>query len=64
VGAYLTNPSPEALPGRFSPLGINTVAFVVVALALVAIDRGAWRAPAATALRAPQPGQPSPERAF
>ncbi len=41
MGAYLTNPSPLAAPGRVSPLIVNTVAFVVVALALVAIDRRA-----------------------
>jgi uncharacterized protein len=45
MGAYLTNPSPVALPGRASPLVVNTVAYVVVAVALVAVDRDAWRAP-------------------
>jgi membrane protease YdiL (CAAX protease family) len=45
MGAYLTNPSAAALPGQTSPLVINTVAYVVVAVALVAMDRKAWRAP-------------------
>ena len=52
MGAYLTNPSPEALPGRVAPLVLNTVAFVVVAVALAAIDRPAWRAPIAAMPRA------------
>jgi uncharacterized protein len=39
MGAYLTNPSPVALPGRASPLFIDTVGYVVVAALLVAIDR-------------------------
>ncbi len=43
MGAYLTNPSPGSLPGQMSPLAINTVAYVVVAVALVALDRKAWR---------------------
>jgi len=47
AGAYLTNPTPVALPGLPSPLVINTVAFAVLAGALVALDRKAWRAPIA-----------------
>ena len=52
MGAYLTNPSPLALPGRISPLLINTVAFAVVALALVAFDRQTWPAPTSAVLQA------------
>jgi hypothetical protein len=51
MGAYLTNPSPAALPGQTSPLAINTVAYVVVAVALVALDRKAWRSPPTPANR-------------
>jgi CAAX protease family protein len=50
MGAYLTNPNAPALPGRASPLTVYTVAFVVLAAALVTIDRRAWR-PSATAPR-------------
>jgi membrane protease YdiL (CAAX protease family) len=52
MGAYLTNPSPSALRGQTSPLAINTVAYVVVAVALVALDRKAWRSPPTPAYRA------------
>jgi membrane protease YdiL (CAAX protease family) len=52
MGAYLTKPSPDALPGRVSPLAIVTVAFVVAAVALVAVDRRAWPARDGAALRA------------
>jgi CAAX protease family protein len=53
MGAYFTNPTPEALPGRVSPLVIDTVAFAAVALALVAFDRKAWHPNRAAACRAP-----------
>ncbi len=41
VGAPLTTPG-HALPGRSLPMVLHAVAYVLLALALVALDRSAW----------------------
>ena len=43
VGAHLNN-SNKALPGNVTPVAVHTVAFCVLALALVLLDRKAWPA--------------------
>jgi membrane protease YdiL (CAAX protease family) len=42
AGAHLNN-SGHALPGRATPIVLHTAAYVVLAAALLALDRGAWR---------------------
>jgi membrane protease YdiL (CAAX protease family) len=42
VGVHLNNPG-HAMPARTTPIVIHTVAYVVLAIALVAADRSAWR---------------------
>lgn len=56
MGAYLTDPNAPALPGRPSPLAIQTVAFVLLAIALVVLDRNVWR----HGRRPPASAAPSP----
>jgi membrane protease YdiL (CAAX protease family) len=41
VGAHLSNPG-HAMPGRYTPIIIHTVAYVVLASGLVAVDRAAF----------------------
>lgn len=43
VGAHLDNPG-HAMPARYTPIVIHTIAYVVLAIALVSVDRTAWRA--------------------
>jgi membrane protease YdiL (CAAX protease family) len=42
VGAHLNNPG-HAMPARYTPIVIHTVAYVVLAIALIAGDRRTWR---------------------
>lgn len=42
VGAHLNNPG-HALPARATPMAIHAAAYVVLACALYALDRRAWR---------------------
>lgn len=42
VGVHLNNPG-HAMPARYTPIAIHTVAYVVLAIALIAGDRRAWR---------------------
>jgi membrane protease YdiL (CAAX protease family) len=44
VGAHLSNPG-HAMPARYTPILIHTVAYVVLAVALIAGDSRAWRRP-------------------
>lgn len=48
VGAHLNNTN-RSLPGDVRPLLLHTAGYCAVALALVLIDRGAWRRPVAPA---------------
>jgi membrane protease YdiL (CAAX protease family) len=41
VGAHLNNPG-HALPGRSTPMILHTAAYVLLALALVTLDRRTW----------------------
>ena len=43
VGAHLDNPG-HAMPARYTPIVIHTVAYVALAMALVTVDRTAWGA--------------------
>jgi membrane protease YdiL (CAAX protease family) len=52
AGAHLNNPG-HALPGRATPMVIHTVAYVLLAVALIALDRGAFTRNAARDLSAP-----------
>jgi hypothetical protein len=47
VGVHLNNPG-HAMPTRYTPIVIHTVAYVVLAVALVAGDREAWRSRSCT----------------
>jgi membrane protease YdiL (CAAX protease family) len=42
VGTHLNNPG-HAMPGRSTPMVIHTAAYVILAVALVACDRRAWK---------------------
>jgi membrane protease YdiL (CAAX protease family) len=42
VGAHLNNPG-HAMPARYVPIVIHTVAYVVLGVGLVAMDRATWR---------------------
>jgi membrane protease YdiL (CAAX protease family) len=42
VGVHLNNPG-HAMPARYTPIVIHTVAYVVLAIALIAGDPRAWR---------------------
>lgn len=42
VGVHLNNPG-HAMPGRWEPMGIHTVAYIVLAGVLVVADPAAWR---------------------
>jgi uncharacterized protein len=44
VGVHLSNPG-HAMPARYTPIVIHSVAYVVLAIGLVAVDRAAWRKP-------------------
>jgi uncharacterized protein len=48
VGAHLDNPG-HAMPARYTPIVIHTVAYVVLATGLVAVDRATWRGHARSA---------------
>jgi membrane protease YdiL (CAAX protease family) len=41
VGAHLDNPG-HAMPGRSTPMVIHTIAYMVLAIVLVTVDRAAW----------------------
>ena len=45
VGTHLNNPG-HSMPGRSAPMVIHMVAYVVLALVLIAADRSVWRRPA------------------
>ena len=42
VGVHLDNPG-HAMPSRYAPIEIHTVAFAILAVVLVVADRAAWR---------------------
>jgi uncharacterized protein len=42
VGAHLNNPG-HAMPARYTPIVIHTVAYVVLAVGLVVVDPAAWK---------------------
>ena len=42
VGAHLNNPG-HAMPGRYTPMVIHMVAYVVLAVVLLIADRNAWK---------------------
>jgi membrane protease YdiL (CAAX protease family) len=42
VGAHLNNPG-HAMPARYTPIVIHTIAYVVLAAVLVVADPGAWK---------------------
>jgi membrane protease YdiL (CAAX protease family) len=42
VGAHLNNPG-HAMPGRYAPIVIHTVAYVLLAAMLLIFDKTAWR---------------------
>ena len=42
VGTHLNNPG-HAMPGRYTPIILHAVAYVVLGVGLVAVDRQAWR---------------------
>jgi CAAX protease family protein len=44
VGAHLNNPG-HAMPARYTPIVIHSVAYAALAIGLVAVDRAAWRRP-------------------
>jgi membrane protease YdiL (CAAX protease family) len=45
VGTHLNNPG-HSMPGRSAPMVIHMVAYVVLAVVLIAVDRSVWRRPA------------------
>jgi uncharacterized protein len=51
VGAHLNNPG-HAMPARYAPIEIHAAAYAVLAVALLALDRTAWRWSAASAVGA------------
>ncbi|HSQ62702.1 MAG TPA: type II CAAX endopeptidase family protein [Polyangiaceae bacterium] len=44
VGVHLNNPG-HAMPARYAPMVIHTVAYVILAGVLLVVDRAAWRRP-------------------
>jgi membrane protease YdiL (CAAX protease family) len=57
VGAHLNNPG-HAMPARYTPLVIHAVAYVVLAFALVLLDRPAWARGPSKAKAARRPASP------